>query len=218
MKNLLTIALFTVAAAANAGTITIGGVDQTSSGNGYISSVGTCTIDFNDGTAGNDCGAAYTLAAGNIVQGSVSGQYASPSGDTSRYLSVGPSAGSPVTVMLEDSANYFGFYAGSLDDYNSVSFYLDDDLVDSFTGDEINQVAFHEAASGNQQQAVYINYYTTGSVLFNKVLFESDQNAFETDNHSFAVATPEIPLPGSVALLGLGLISLAAARRYASCA
>lgn len=216
MKNVLIAALFLASAGAQAGVITVGGVDETSTGNGFTSSVGTCTVSFNDGTATNTCGAAYAIASGNIVQGTASGQHAAPAGDTSHYLTVGPSAGNNVQVTLTEQANYFGFYAGSLDTYNLVSFYLGSSLVDSFTGTEINAVAFPgTGATGNQNLAAYINYYTTGGVKFDQVVLSSSQNAFETDNHSFAIATPpgQVPLPGTVALLGAGMLGLGALRR-----
>jgi hypothetical protein len=97
-----------------------------------------------------------------------------------------------------------------------VSFFLDAALVDSFTGTDINAVAFPgTGATGNQALAAYINYYTTGGVRFNQVVFSSSSNAFETDNHSFAIATPpgQVPLPGTVALLGAGIAGLGALRR-----
>lgn len=216
MKNVLIAALFVASAGAQAGVITVGGIDETPN-NGFTSSVGTCTIDFNAGTAFNSCGATYTLPGpSNIVQGSLGGQYATPAGDTSYYLTVGPSGGNDVQVALSAQANYFGFYAGSLDTYNTVSFFLNDDMVDSFTGTDINAVAFPgTGATGNQAQAAYINYYTTGAVQFNRVVFSSSQNAFETDNHSFAIALPpgQVPLPGTVALLGAGIAGLGALRR-----
>ncbi|MBB5272335.1 PEP-CTERM sorting domain-containing protein [Quisquiliibacterium transsilvanicum] len=215
MKKTLIAALFVASAGAQAGVITVGGNDGTPT-NGFTSSVGNCTIDFNDGTAANSCGATYTLAAGSIVQSSVAGQYATPAGDTSYYLTVGPSAGNNVQVALNAQANYFGFYAGSLDTYNTVSFFLNDNEVDSFTGTAINAVAFPgTGTTGNQAQAAYINYYTTDAVQFNRVVFSSSSNAFETDNHSFAIATPpgQVPLPGTVALLGLGMAGLGAMRR-----
>lgn len=119
-------------------------------------------------------------------------------------------------MTLTEQANYFGFYAGSLDTYNEVSFYLGGSLVDSFTGTQINAVAFPgTGATGNQNLAAYINYYTTDAVQFDRVVFSSSQNAFETDNHSFAMATPpgQVPLPGTVALLGAGMLGLGALRR-----
>lgn len=215
MKNVLIAALFLASAGAQAGVITVGGVDETSTGNGFTSSVGNCTVSFNDGTAANTCGASYALASGSIVQGTISGQHAAPAGDTSRYLTVGPTAGNDIQVTLTEQANYFGFYAGSLDTYNEVSFYLGGSLVDSFTGTQINAVAFPgTGATGNQNLAAYINYYTTDAVQFDRVVFSSSQNAFETDNHSFAMATPpgQVPLPGTVALLGAGMLGLGALR------
>lgn len=216
MKNVLIAALFVVSAGAQAGIITVGGINETPT-NGFTSSVASCTIDFNGGNASNACGATYTLSGpGNIVQGSVSGQHATPAGDTSHYLTVGPSAGNNVQVALSAQANYFGFYAGSLDTYNMVSFFLNSDMVDSFTGSDINAVAFPgQGTTGNQAQAAYINYYTSGAVEFNRVVFSSSSNAFETDNHAYAIATPpgQVPLPGTVALLGVGMAGLGALRR-----
>lgn len=216
MKNVLIAALFLASAGAQAGVITVGGVDETGAGNGFTSSVGSCTVSFNEGNAANACGASYTLASGNIVQGTASGQHAAPAGDTSHYLTVGPSAGNDVRVTLTEQANYFGFYAGSLDTYNLVSFYLGDSLVDSFTGTDINAVAFPgTGATGDQNLAAYINYYTTDAVKFDRIVFFSTDNAFETDNHSFAMVTPpgQVPLPGTVALLGAGMLGLGALRR-----
>lgn len=200
---------------AQAGTITIGGISDGS--NGQTSAIGTCTVNFNDGSASNSCNATYTgTGAGNFVSGSVSGQYAAPVGDTSIYLSVGPSSGNQtVTISLDTQANYFGFYSGSLDTYNTVQFFMDGQLVDSFTGADINAVAFPTSPTdGNQAQAAYVNYFPTvgaSQVFFNTVVYSSSSNAFETDNHSFGVAA--IPEPGSIMLMGLAGVAMLFGRR-----
>ena len=210
MNNILRLLLVSCGmafGAAHAGTITIGGIPA--GPNGQTSAIGTCTVSFNAGNATNNCNAIYTgTTAGNFVSGSKSGQYAAPVGDTSIYLSVGPSSGSQsVTISLTNQANYFGFYSGSLDTYNTVQFFLMGKLVDSFTGASINAVAFPTSpTNGNQTQAEYVNYFPTvgnSQAFFDKVVYSSTSNAFETDNHSFGVAAIPVPEPSSVALMGL---------------
>ena len=204
--------------AASAGVIQVGG--QAAGADGKISAKpGVCTVTFNGGNAANTCGATYTqganqtIAASHFRSGSVSGQYAAPAGDSTIFMTVGPTDGSPVTVTLATAANYFGFFAGSLDSFNLVQFFLNGVMVDSFTGTQINAVAFPgQPTDGDQGDAQYIDYFA--SSLFNSLVISSSLNAFETDSHAFGLATPTgVPEPTSIALLGLGALALAARRR-----
>jgi hypothetical protein len=176
-------------------------------------------VDFNGGNALNSCGATYTgVSSSNFPTGTTS-THASPAGDTTAYLTVGPSDGALVDITLDKQANYFGFFTGSLDSYNSVQFYLNNVMVDSFTGTQINAVAFPgSATNGNQAASAYINYFPTlgsAQTSFDRVVYSSSSNAFETDNHTFGLTTPaqlSVPEPGSIALLGIAGIALLASR------
>ena len=214
---------------AQAGVIQVGG--SNAGADGKISNrIGVCTITFNGGNATNSCGALYSsdaagtqpLAASHFPIGSSSGQYATPAGDSTRYLTVGPTAGTPIYVTLANAASYFGFYAGSLDTFNLVQFFMGTTLVDSFTGDQINAVAFPgDPTSGNQAQAQFIDYFPGTFVngafipaLFTSVRFSSTSDAFETDSHAFGLVSPNaVPEPGSIALFGLGALAVFANRR-----
>lgn len=205
--------------AAQAGTIQIGG--QAAGAAGKMSDrPGVCTVTFDAGTSANTCGAVYTQGAANTAAaashfrtGSVAGQYASPAADTTGFFTVGPADGSPVTIRLGTAANYFGFYAGSLDSFNMVQFFAGNSMVDQFSGTQINAVAFPgDPTNGNQAAAQYIDYFT--STLYDRIVYSSTSNAFETDSHAFGIASPRgVPEPSSVALLGLGVVALAARRR-----
>jgi hypothetical protein len=184
---LLTAAL---SVSASAAVITVGGTAV--AGEGLKSSeVGATTVEFNlTPTNPNytEDGVTYSgLSAGSITTGSVSGQCAAPPNDTSAYLCVGPNRNSPVTATFASLVNYFGFYVGSIDAYNSLEFFNGATKVLTLTGTEI-ATRSGIAANGNQSLGFYINIYASNnSEQFNKVVLISTQNALETDNHAFAL-------------------------------
>ncbi len=174
-----------------------------------------CTVTFDTAASLTACaGSSYSAAGGmasHIVSGSLGGQYAQPSNDFTPYLTLGPSAGSPVVISLTTGANYFGFYAGSIDSYNSIMFTTAGGASVTLSGDQIN--AFLTTTSpANGSQNAYFNIFT--DALFTTITLGSSSNAFESDNHSFGVARPNgVPEPTSVALFGLGAVALVLGQR-----
>jgi hypothetical protein len=157
---------------------------------------------------------------GQVVQGASSGYYAAPfisgsngagfggqpaGADTTRYLSSGIGS---VVFDFTSNQTYFGLLWGSVDDYNSLSFYKGGLLVGSYTGSQI-----WAAANGDQgtQGTFYVNFDDV-SGSFNRVVASSTQYAFEIDN--IAYNSRSVPDAGSsAALVGLGLVGLMSLRR-----
>ena len=82
----------------------------------------TLSTPFTDGPG-------YFTDKGIVVNNGASrsgGVYATPFGDTSNYLAVVPNpAGSPAQVDYTSTYTFLGLYWGSIDTYNSITFYLD---------------------------------------------------------------------------------------------
>jgi hypothetical protein len=166
---------------------------------------GATTIDFNSG-----CGYATCSGDFQIVLGSASGLYAQPAGTNTEYLTVpNPISSGSATFTLDAESDYFGLYWGSIDAYNSISFYLDGSLISTYSGSDL----VGQFANGNQvnfSSNRYINF-DFGNAKFDTVKLTSTSFAFESDNHAFRnLAT--VPEPSTLLLILGGLLSLAGVR------
>jgi len=217
------VVMFGISGVTSATTITF---DGQTSGNNYVSpyasASGSLTETFDhvglgavgSGTlTGFDQGAWSWSGSASVVNGSSTGTYSAPMGvtgkDTTNYMSVpNPNSSGSVTLSLGQGYGYFGFWSGSLDRYNSISFYLGGTQVDIFTG---AQLAIG-TANGDQTSFAtnhYISFYHFSS-LFDTVVFSSNGYAMEFDEVTAGAPVPE---PATMLLMGTGLAGLIAANR-----
>jgi len=169
---------------------------------------GAIVDNFDSGRPGWTYGDATYGDNGAIVNGDLSGKYAAPYNpetlldDTTDYYTV------PVDVTdVPQSAtvyfgggtyNYLGLFWGSMDNYNSIDFYLGDfsnAAVATVTGAQVSL----DSAQGGQTDPLnnaYVNIH--GVPDFDRVIFTSTNYAFEFDNLA-------VPVPGAVLLGILGL-------------
>jgi hypothetical protein len=199
----------------------------------FTSLAGAQTIDFNNGAVPTSGEVTFSTQTGNnldnlnsanngtssLFNGNSSGIASAPavgnanaSGkDTSDYLAVEP--GDDVTLKFAESLSSFGLDWGSVDGYNSVSFYNGSTLITTLTGNNVPSAY----ANGDQYSTPnnpFVNFIATGGT-FNKVVLDSTSPAFEIDNISYKVAST----PESSSLLGLlafGVVGGAAVLRKKS--
>lgn len=179
---------------------------------------GATTIDFEGSTV---CPTTYTCAGDyevrNNVNGSVNGSAApfaaTPIGQN--WLTVpNPETNGSATFALGNDYDYFGMFWGSIDNYNSISFF-DNGVQVGATLTGANFIPL--IASGNQSSWTsnrFINFFFSGG-KYDTIKLTSTQLAFETDNHAFGnqTSTVDVSSPSMFALVGLGLLSLGLRQR-----
>jgi hypothetical protein len=206
-------------------TTSVGGVP----GSGSAIDIGALPL----GTAGGIVDGANFSFSGNagVVSGTLANRHAAPyaSGDegswfgggdgpvTGEYLTAGNDravAGSGITISFSLSQIAFGVLWGSIDSYNKIEVYDGATLLGTVT--ETPPMLSFPGFQGEGGSA-YVE--VTSSTPFDRLVFSSDGYAFEfADFMSQAAPIPaaelatKVPEPGSLAILGIGLAVLAAAR------
>ncbi len=109
-----------------------------------------------------------------------------------------------------------GLLWGSVDSYNTLSFYDGTTLLFNFTGLDVDSLA-----NGNQGAAGTLYVNINSATPFDRVVASSSAYAFEFDNVALAVDPITLPVngvpePGTLALLGLGLLAGITTRRRRS--
>jgi hypothetical protein len=127
-----------------------------------------------------------------VYKGTAAGVAAAPwtsSGtQTTNYLAAEPNGGS-VTINYAEDQRYFGLNWGSVDAYNTLSFYENGALVEQVTGSQVNA-----GANGSQSAdgSDVVNFAFNNGAAYNKVVLSSSSPAFEFD--TVASSTQAIPL------------------------
>lgn len=174
-----------------------------------VPGVVTDTFDADATISLNPTGGAFFPIPG------VMGVSARPPGSEGQWWSIGTSALQRTTgvVNLGSPATYYGFLWGSPDSFNTVSFLYNGTLVGSFTGADV--LAPADGNQGTRLGGQYVNFWAGEGEQFNQVKFNSDGDAFETDNHAvFPPLTvqidnvPAVPEPETYALMLAGLCAI----------
>jgi len=149
---------------------------------------------------------------------SIVNAYARPAGTTGNYLTVSDTTkDGALSLTFSVEENYFGLYWGSIDGYNSITFFDEGQVIATYSGDDIAAMT-GLAPDGNWNDASanrYINFYT-GDNFFDQVVLSTTDFGFEVANIAYGdppIAVAAVPEPSSLVLLGSAFTSLALARR-----
>jgi hypothetical protein len=166
------------------------------------------------------------LEDAEIVTGSVTNLYAAPyfSNDEGNFFGESPANGDDATAYLavegggtatftfNSPQTYFGLLWGSVDTYNSLSFYDGvGDLIATVDGADVQASADGDQGSNGTD---YVNIFS--DVAFTTVIASSSQNAFEIDDVAYDPPPPSVPEPAAVAVFGTALAGLWLLRRRAA--
>lgn len=175
-----------VSAAANAATIAFlpPGDIGAPAGYGSVATFDDVSAEAYGGTAAFglllDGGATFT-GSGIVMNnggGASLGLYATPYGDGTNYMAV--LGGGTENISYATLKNSFGLYWGSIDTYNSLTFYNGNTEVWSITGANLSPP---QSANGGQLDYASNAYVLLSQLpLFDRVVAASTSNSFEFDN------------------------------------
>lgn len=186
----------------NAGGMTATGINVTFAGTAAMVVTGTSGTTYAAPVFSNGNGAAFGDANGV---------------DTTRYIEVGASnPASSATLSFGTAEQFVGLLWGSVDPYNTLTFFSGANGTGTAVGSLTGANLPSSGDNGNRTATgtVYVNVNST--LAFQSLVVTSTQNAFELDDVAFGPAQVSVPEPVSLALLGSGLIGLAAVRRRKS--
>lgn len=135
------------------------------------------------------------LAADANVVDDATGIYVLGTGEVgNEYVAI--SGGSSLTFTFTGPASYLGFLWGTVDDFNTATFYDGDTVVGSFSGADLLDPP-------DGVSAIYANFYAVGGT-FTSVVLASGGNSFEFDN----VRVAATPLPAALGLFGMAVAGM----------
>lgn len=229
----LALGMCLAATTANATTInaTVGGVPT---GAGCYESFNSLALGGAGGVTA-DCGVTVSFNPdAQAVQGASNGVYAPPflsngngalfsdpndGPDGTVYLAAGSTSTHPaasVTLTFTgQELRYFGLLWGSVDDYNTLTFFQNGAQVAQFTGADVGNAAGTGTCIGGNQGELGTCYVNINfSDWFDSVVATSSNYTFEFDNVAFATGNIGVPEPGEIGLFLLGLLLIGSGYRY----
>lgn len=155
----------------------------------------------------NPADAGYSVTGGAQTVGNIPNTAAAPSGDATAYYYV-TAADSPAELNSTRLLESLSLYIGSIDNYNTISFYNGASFVQAFSGLDFGPPANGDQGLPATNRRVYFDF---NGLDVDRVVFTSTQNSFEFDN----IAVSAIPEPGVWALMisGFGMLGAALRRR-----
>lgn len=109
--------------------------------------------------------------------------------------------GAASDIVVSDLDGIFEFFWGSVDTYNLATFYLDGEVVDTWSGTEIAEALGFTAEDANDAGNFNFDVYALFEGDFNAVVLSSTGIAFEA-------ATEKQAVPEPAALLGLVTVGM----------
>jgi hypothetical protein len=153
--------------------------------------------------------------SGNVYSASIPGTAAEPAGDTSHYGAAEPaSAGQPFTnATLTLAPGYeltsLSFDLGSLDSYNSLTFYSGNgEAPVTFTGSQLTATPDGNQMSDLTNRRYYFTFGAADDI--DQIVFSSTYPAFEFDNFAAAVSAVPEPATWAMMIFGFGFVGFMA--------